>query len=202
MIFDDIHHRRSQDYCRRYSHYAMFAVLPLNIAVNRSGKYPMCSFQQALIWSTNAPYSTAKLADYINSLDFDEKGAFTIYDYQFYSEIRTEYGPDLSESQVETDIRDLTDEKQNGKNMLKSHAEMMLKAAMFWKLHYKEKFEQWLREYQDVIYAELEERCPEGSSFLSTGQAGSSMRRNYDEGYVSGDLSDEESLDWDSTDEA
>ena len=139
---DPFHRNASLRYCRsRFGHYGVFATLPLCTAIISTDNGDITSFKNSL------KFSSAKLAEYIKDLGFDDCDFFNIEEYRFLIQLLSPCTP-LSDEQLESDRRHLLREVKQRKNMLKSHAEMLLKAIVFWKLRYHDKYDEWMKKFR------------------------------------------------------
>lgn len=144
---NDFHQNASLRYCRgRFGHYGLFATLPLRTAIISTDNGDLMSFKSSVELSRCNPGSSAKLGEHIRDLGFDDCDFFNIEEYRFFFQLLSPCTP-LSDEQLESDRRHLLREVKQQKNMLKSHAEMLLKAIMFWRLRYHDKYDEWLENF-------------------------------------------------------
>jgi hypothetical protein len=141
------HQNASLRYCKiRFGHYGLFATLPLRAAIISTDNGDLISFKSSLEFSWCNAGSSAKLAEYIRDLGFDDCDFFNIEEYRFLIQLLSPCTP-LSDEQLESDRRKLLREVKQRKNILKSHAEMLLKAIMFWRLRYHNKYDGWMEKF-------------------------------------------------------
>jgi len=114
-----------------YGRYAISASLPLLAAVLETQTR---DFVRAFGENHDSP----SLSEFIKALTYDDKDYFTVEEARFLIQLTTWCAP-VTDEQLEADRQALSREAREGKNMLKSHAKILLKAVMFWKLRYNDK---------------------------------------------------------------
>ena len=147
MLSEDsaIGQRISTSHCRsKYGHYGVFATYPLCTAVLNSYTYDFGLFEYKL-----NPPTDPKFAEYIDSLVYEDKNYFTVDEICFLLRLVAPCQP-LSNEQIDSDLRAITADVQRGRNMLKSHAQILSKAISYWKMHFDDKYARWLQEYSDA----------------------------------------------------
>ena len=150
LVFQDI----SLRYCdSRFGYYGRFATLLLRAALMKDNVYTVEHFQRSLKFSVVNPASSARLAQYILSLDFPDSDFFTLDEIRFLIQLRQPCSP-LTKQQIESDRKELRRETRKYGKICKSHAVILLKALSFWELRYNEKYDEWMVTVREV-YNEL-----------------------------------------------
>lgn len=168
----------SLDYCEsRYLSYGLFATLPLRTAVVETGVYKLQDFEYAFEWSGENHGCNLPLSEFINSLTYDDKDYFTVEETRFMLQFIGFCEP-ITDKQLEADRKALSREARQGKNILKSHARILLKALEFWKLRYNDKYVEWEQKFRDADQAWITRRMIENGFLDANGNP-------VDEGYGS-----------------
>ena len=184
--------RDSLDHCDRYyGRYGLFATLPLRAAVLESQIYDLEDFIASFEYSGKDHSHDLSLSEFINSLTYDDKDYFTVEETRFLLKI-IHACDRLTDEQLEADRKALSREARQGKNMLKSHAKILLKAWRFWKLRYNDKYEEWTQKFADADQADVRRRRIQNG--VIGGNDGNGNVE--DEGYQSGPDSDSEDEYW------
>src|SRR5271154_7048074 len=103
LVFQDI----SLRYCHtRFGYYGLFATLLLRAALIQDNVYTLTRFKQSLKFSVVNPNSSARLAEYIRSLDFPDSDFFTLDEIRFLIQICQTCSP-LTQEQIESDRQEL-----------------------------------------------------------------------------------------------
>jgi hypothetical protein len=186
----ELSRQHSENY---YGRYAIFASLPLLVAVLETQTYSVHEFARTFgdshIYSHNP-----LLSEFVNGLTSDDKDYFTVEEARFLIQLTTWCAP-VTDEQLEWDRQRLSREARQGKNTLKSHAKILLKAVMLWKLRYNDKNAEWRQKYMAADNAFVARRRVENGFVSANG-------RTADEGYQSGGLdSDSEESDDDDDDD-
>jgi hypothetical protein len=143
----------SLDYCNsRFGMYGKFCTFPLRASAIASGEYDNGRLEMALTTSAYDGPAANALQKYIRNLDFDDCGLFTVHEYRLLIQLEGPCSP-LTNAQLDADEDELLYEQCNGAHMLKSHAEILLKALKYWRLRYHEKYEEWVANYNAVVTA-------------------------------------------------
>jgi hypothetical protein len=196
MLFEgsNLHESVSISYCDvRFSCYGNLACLPIMTAVIATDVYSVSEFEWAFVHSGENHCRNQRLARFISSLTYEDSGYFTIEETRFLLQLHGSCVP-LSQEQIEADRREVlreTKRKRCGKKMLKSHANIVLKAIDFWKLRYDEKYEEWRLKFVAMDRA-LHIRAMLRAGTISPGEAASGVIIE-DEGYQSSDYDSDES---------
>ena len=171
----------SRQYCEyHYGRYGVFASLPLLAAVLETQLYSFQDFKRAFESSGENHCRNPRLSEFIDGLTYDDKDYFDVEETRFLLKI-VDWATPISDKQLEADRRAISRELRQNKNILKSHAKILLKAVKFWKLRFKDKREEWSRKFIDAdeAFAALR-RAQHG--FVGGNGANSSV---VDEGYQS-----------------
>ena len=139
-----------------YGRYAISASLPLLAAVLETQIRSVRDFVRAFGENHDNP----SLSEFIKALTYDEKDYFTVKEVRFLIQLTTWCAP-ATDEQLEANRQALSREAREGKNMLKSHAKILLKAVMFWKLRYNDKSAEWRQKYMDADNAFVARRSLE-----------------------------------------
>jgi hypothetical protein len=181
-------------YCdARFARYGALACLPLRTAVITTDVYYLIDFKWAFVHSGENHRDNQHLAKFINGLTYENSGYFTVEETRFLLQLHGSCPP-LSPEQIEADRCEVLREikrKRGGKNMLKSHATILLKAIDFWKSHYDEKYEQWRLKFVATDRASTI-RAKLAAGTISPGEAASGVIIE-DEGYQSSYYDSDES---------
>jgi hypothetical protein len=146
----DLDRRVSTSYCQvTYGHYGLFATITLNTAVINSELYDWESFRRTFASSGENHRSDPQFAEYMDSLVYEGNDYFTTDEIRFLLRLSASLHP-LSDEQIELDLKAVTTESKRGRNMLKSHARILLKAILYWKMHFNDNYERWLQENSDA----------------------------------------------------
>lgn len=155
---NDIAKRISTSHCRaQYGHYGLFATYPLRTAVLNSNAYDLEAFTRTFERFGEGHRSNPKFVEYVDSLVYEDKNYFTIDEIRFLLQLLSPCEP-LSNEQVESDLRAVTNDVKRGRNMLKSHARILSKAILYWKMHFNDNYERWIQEFIDADEAWLSRR--------------------------------------------
>ena len=158
----------------------LFATLPLQTAVLETQVYQLQEFQRAFESSGENHCRNPPLSEFINSLTYDDKDYFTVEETRFMLKFIGFCEP-VTDRQLKADRIALSREARQGKNMLKSHARILLKALEFWKLRYNGKYVGWRQKFRDADQAWITRRMIE-NGFLDAN--GNPVNEGYESGSV------------------
>jgi hypothetical protein len=159
----------SLSFChQRFGHYGNFATLQLCTAIVAADK-EIAHFVSDLEYSRCNPASSAKLYESIQDFGFEDANYFTIDEYRFLMLIADSPCLPLSSRQIESDRLVITRELKQQKRIIRSDAEMLLKAVAYWELRYNEKYQAWLEKFSA---ADEESRIRRLASVRRTQMAG------------------------------
>jgi hypothetical protein len=143
----DIAQRISISHCRaNYGHYGLFSTYPLRTAVVNSDSYDLVTFTSIFKRSGENHCFDPKLAEYFDSLVYEDKNYFTIAEIRFLLQLLDPCRP-LNNEQIELDLRVVTADVKYGRNISKNHARILSKAISYWKMYFNDKYERWLQEF-------------------------------------------------------
>jgi hypothetical protein len=144
---------RSLTHCKgSYGYYGTFALYPLVTANLETFEYDPATFTLSFSLSGENHSRDPTLSNYLSGLEYEDKDYFTVNELRFLMQLSAPC-LHLSEDQIEADIRTFRQQTRQGRTMLKSHAKILLKAAVYWRLRYTEKYEDWLQRYIDAYDA-------------------------------------------------
>lgn len=182
---DRFHQASSLYYCNKfYGYYGYFIMLPIHIAIlsqdNPSSEdyYTFHSFKNAYLDSGPNHSWDPGFAKVIEGFDLKDLEFFTVDEIRFFLELYP-CDSDVMHKDIEYDKYLLEQQLARPKKILKSHAEIMLKANEFWRRFHHDKYKEWKQKLRDATRNSLERVR---QSVLS-GKA-SANRVDDDEGYV------------------
>jgi hypothetical protein len=147
---------QSLRYCGKYfAAYAEFATMPLLTAVMNSPHADVGDFMNDFTTTGWLSSTCQPVQGFIDDLEMDDQDFFGIKDYEFFLRMPFPDGErnPPSEDRLAMDEKSLILEINKPMHMLRSHAEILLKACRFWKLRYHEKGEEWVRRYDELFGA-------------------------------------------------
>ena len=162
----DVDKQVSLYYCKaKYGNYGLFATYPLRIAVLKADQYEFPDVERKLKYSRANHISDPEFANYFNGLTYEDKDYFSVEEIRFLFQLSAPCQP-LSDNQLDSDLKEVATDIKRGKNMLKSHARIILKAIQYWESWYNEKFGEWFQEFS-VASTDWWERRATGQGVLS-----------------------------------
>jgi len=135
-----VHRRLSLSACKvAYGYYGTFALYPLRTAVLDSCTYDPGTFSRVFSRSGENHCLNPTLTEYLSTLEYEDKEYFTVDETRFLMNLSAPCLR-LSDNRVEVDMRTFRQQVKQGTTMLRSHAAILLKSAVYWKLRYREKY--------------------------------------------------------------
>ena len=176
----------SIQHCRRlFGHYGTFATLRLHTAVACHDEYMSSGFDNLFRRSGKDHENNPGLRRFMKTLNYVDAEHFSTDEIRFLIQIATSY-KNLTDEQIDDEIEQIKGDAQSAP-ILKRHAEYLLKAVDYWKMHFREKFEEWRREYIEADQGWIRRRMLRRNvAQLNTGI------NVTDDGYWSGNESDED----------
>lgn len=136
-------------WCKQnYGHYALFATLRLHTAVIRHDHYDISSFNRAFRNSGKNHENNSRLRDFMRNLDYVDSHNFTTEELRFYIEATSNYRY-ITDEHIDNEQEAIEQETESDL-ILDSHAEYLVKAMTYWRLYFKEKSQEWRREFSGV----------------------------------------------------
>jgi hypothetical protein len=176
-------------YCRQhFGHYARFAVLRLHTAVMRQDHYCLSGFESSFRFSGKDHEKNPTMQNFMTNLDYADAEHFSTDELRFYLRAAYSY-KSLTEEEIELERQQI--KRHSDTDMvLESHAEYLLKAIEYWKMHFKEKIGEWRQESAEATRGwTLRRKLADGDITPREAETGIIVE---DDGYCSGDDSDEE----------
>jgi hypothetical protein len=139
----------SVDWCKQnYGHYALFATLRLHTAVMHHDDYDLSRFDRAFRRSGKDHEVDPHMRDFMKNLIYPDSHHFTTDELRFYIQAASPYR-DLTDEQIENELEAIERDRESDV-ILDCHAEYLVKAIEYWRLHFKEKFEKWRQEFSEA----------------------------------------------------
>ena len=136
-------------HCRRmFGHYGTFSTLLLVTAVIRHDIYSLSGFHHSFRRSGKDHEDSPGMREFMKSLDYPDAEHFTTEELRFLLQISTSYKR-LTDEQIEDESEQINRDAKSGR-ILSMHAKYLLKAVDYWKMHYKDKFQQWKEEFSEA----------------------------------------------------
>lgn len=134
-------------WCKQnYGHYALFATLCLHTAVIRHDRYGISSFGWAFRHSGKDHKNDTGLRDFMENLAYVDSHIFTTDELRFISNQL-----DLTDF-IRTNRSKMNERRSNELDIiLDSHADCLLKAIEYWRLHFNDKYQTWRHEFSDAV---------------------------------------------------
>jgi hypothetical protein len=180
---------RSVRYCKRmFGHYGTFSMLRLHTAVSRHDRYSLGGFDYCFGLSGKDHEDDPGMREFMNNLDYADAEHFNTQEMRFLLAISTSYKR-LTDEQIEDEREEIQRNAESGR-ILSTHAQYLLKAVDYWKMYFKDKFEEWKQEFSEADKGWVRRKLA-ASDLAQT----HSERRVKDDGYFSVDDGEEDDSD-------